>query len=359
MAFGSSVEIKKLPNREDILSCITDEDIFTHYLGGIPKKPICSPIRKDNLPSFSIFFSDKYRKLMYKDFATGDRGDVFVFVMKLLGLSKITDAFCVVASQFQLTQFQTDPVQTIVRRSYVSGSNIGKVRKERIDIRVKLRPWKQYDKDYWCGKYNFTLEQLKYSGIFPISHYFMNDYCRVTDGHAYAFLEEKDGVQTYKIYQPFSIENKWVNNNDYSTWEMWNQLPENGENLIIASSRKDAMSILFTFMNPKLIASCALQSENTNAKESVINELKFRFKNIYVLYDNDYTNPKNPGRNAGRKLCEKYGLIQLEIPKGYEVKDPSDLIEAHGQKTLKQLIKKLIKNEKNNINKPYEEDCPF
>lgn len=350
MGFGSSVDIKKLPNREDILSCITDEDIFIRYLGGIPRKPICSPLREDNLPSFSIFYSDNYKKLMFKDFATGERGDVFVFVMRLLNLSRITDAFCLIASEFQLTQFQTDPVDTIIRRSYVSGSNIGKVKKGRISISIKLRPWKKHDREFWFNRYGFDQKQLEYCGIFPISHYFMNEYCRQAEEHAYAYLEEKDGVQTYKIYQPFSKENKWVNNNDYSTWEMWNQLPEKGENLIIGSSRKDSMSILFAFMNPNLIASCALQSENTGAKEVVIDELKRRFKNIYVLYDNDYDNPKNPGRNAAIKMCEKYGLIQLEIPEEYGVKDPSDLVEAYDKTTLKNLIKKLIINAKNNIN---------
>ena len=359
MAFGSSVDIKKLPNREDILSCITDEDIFVHYLGGIPKRPICSPIRKDNIPSFSVFFSDNYRKLMYKDFATGDRGDVFVFVMNLFGLSKITDAFCLIANDFQLTQFQTSPAQNTARKSYVKGSNVGKVTKDRISMSIKLRKWSSLDKDYWSGKYGFTLKELEYSGVFPISHYFMNEYCRVADEVAYAFLEEKDGIQTYKIYQPFSKENKWVNNNDYSTWEMWSQLPEEGKNLIIASSRKDAMSVLFAFKNPRLVASCALQSENTNAKFNVINELKSRFENIYVLYDNDFSNKKNPGRRAGKKLCDKFGLIQLEIPEEYGSKDPSDFIEAYDKKTFKELIKKLIRNEKNNINKPSEEECPF
>ena len=58
MGFGKSVDIKKLPNRADILSCITDVEIFSHFLGGIPRKPISSPIRKDSIPSFSLFYSD-------------------------------------------------------------------------------------------------------------------------------------------------------------------------------------------------------------------------------------------------------------------------------------------------------------
>lgn len=350
MGFGSSVDIKKLPNMQDILAHITDEDIFAHYLGGIPRKPICSPIRKDKIPSFSIFYSDKYEKLMYKDFATGDRGDVFVFVMKLLGLARITDAFCVIASEFQLTQFQVDPVDTIMRKSYVEKGNVGKVRKDRIEIKVKVRPWNELDRKYWQGKYGFTKEELEYCGIFPITHYFMNEYCRVADNLAYAFQEMKDGVITYKIYQPNNPDYKWVNNNDFSTWELWRQLPDSGKNLIITSSRKDAMVIKKLYPS-HLLTSCALQSENTNAKESVIDHLKTRFKNIYVLYDNDSDNEKNPGRTAGARMCEQFGLTQLEIPTNYKLKDPSDFLEQHGREELRSLIKKLIHNankQKNN-----------
>ena len=348
MGFGKSVDIKKLPNMKDILSCITDVQIFTHYLGGIPKKPICSPIRKDNIPSFSLFYSDRYEKMMYKDFATGERGDCFIFVKNLLGLSKITDVFCVIANEFQLEQFQTTRIEPVARQSYVSKHNSGKITKDRIEIKIKIRPWTKADKEFWNGKYGFNKKDLLYCGVFPISHYFMNEYCRKTDGLAYAFLEEKDGVQTYKIYQPLSENYKWINNNDFSTWEMWSQLPDTGQNLVITSSRKDAMTILFAFRNPKGLASCALQSENTGAKESVINELKGRFKNIYVLYDNDFTSERNPGRTAGKNMCDKFNLTQLEIPEEFGVKDPSDFIEEYGTTKFKDLIKKLIKDAKNN-----------
>lgn len=348
MGFGQSVEIKKLPNKEDILSCITDEQIFVHFLGGIPKKPICSPLREDKVPSFNVFYSDNYQKLMYKDFATGDRGDAFVFVMKLFNFSRITDVFCFLAEEFQLNQFETKSVvATAPRTTYVSKNNIGKVVKDRITIKIKVREWNLADKKFWSDKYGFSKKQLEYCGVFPISHYFINDYVKKTSGQSYAYLEQKDGIKTWKIYQPFG-DNKWINNNDFSTWEMWNQLPTTGENLVISSSRKDSMTVLFTLGRPSVLASCALQSENTNAKESVINELKSRFKDIYVLYDNDFDNINNPGRTAGKKMCDKFNLTQIEIPEKYGVKDPSDFREKYGQQRTNDLIKKLIKDEKNN-----------
>jgi len=340
-------EHKKLPNQKDILSCITDSQIFEFYLGGIPNRPIKSPLREDKVPSFSLFYSDDHKRIFFKDFATGDTGDAFVFVMRLLGYNRITDVFTRIAADFGLTQFETKEVlKGKQMNSFVSKANmVKKVSKERINIQIKVRPWNLKDKEYWHGKYGFTVKQLEYLGIFPISHYFMNSYCRIADELAYAFVERKDGLQTFKIYQPLNKEWKWVNNNDFSTWELWTQLPKTGKNLIITSSRKDA-GVIKSLYPSHLLTACALQSEKTNAKESVVNELKARFDNIYVLYDNDYDKTNNWGRIAGKKLCAEHKLIQLEIPEPNGTKDISDFRETYGADITKNLIKMMIQNKK-------------
>lgn len=344
MAFGKSQDIKKLPNSSDILSVISDQEIFVHYLGGIPKRPICSPLRKDKIPSFSLFHSHKYNKLFFNDFATKETGDCFIFVMRLFNYNHITDAFVRIASDFNLTQFQINKIKpTINRKTYVQSNNSGKVRKDKIEIRVKSRPWSNKDKNYWYGRYGLTEAQLEYCGIYPISHFFLNSYCKVTEDLAYAFVEEKDGLQTFKIYQPLSEHNKWINNNDYSVWELWTQLPDKGETLIITSSRKDA-AVIKTLYPSSFISSCALQSEGVNPKDSVIEELKTRFKNIYVLYDNDQGKEKNWGRIAGKKLVTEHGLKQLEIPDVYEINDISDFREVKGKEKTRKLIIKLIQD---------------
>ena len=115
-----------------------------------------------------------------------------------------------------------------------------------------------------------------------------------------------------------------------------------GEILIVTSSRKDAAVIKSLFPS-KEITSCALQSEGVNPKKSVVNELKGRFKEIFVMYDNDFNSDKNRGRIAGVKLAEQTGFLQIEIPDGCQVKDPSDYIDEFDGKSLKRLILSLIK----------------
>lgn len=336
-------DYKKLPNQQDILNCVTDIDIFEYYLGGIPRKPVSSPLREDKTPSFSVFHSDLHNKTMYKDFATGETGDVFVFLMRLFKFSSITDVFNKIASDMGLDQFETSSSPTYPRRSYVSKSNSGKVRRDRLDIKVKVRPWDLNDKKFWYDRYGFSPKQLEYCGVFPISHYFINGYCTVAEETAYAFLEEKDGLQTFKIYQPLTLipEKKWVNNNDYSTWELWSQLPDSGKNLIITSSRKDAMVIKSLYPS-HLLTSCALQSEKVNPKDNVVAELIARFDNIYVLYDNDADKSTNWGREAGKKLADLYSFYQIEIPDQYKTKDISDYRHLNGEVKTKILIKRLL-----------------
>lgn len=360
MGFGKSQPNKRLPTGEDILELISEIDIFNYYLGCVPTKPINSPLREDKNPSFNLFHSDKYGKILYKDFATGEVGDCFVLVKRLFNLATKNDAFNKVAEDFYLTQFRTNSGSispSTTEKKVPERKKVKFKKNQRLRISVRIRPWKIRDKEFWMDKYGLNKTQLEYCGVYPISHYFINGYCTEAKNRSYAFLEEKDGIQTFKIYQPYADkEEKWINNNDYSTWELWTQMPQKGHTLIITSSRKDAMVIKSLF-NSQKITSCSLQSEGVNPKESVVNELKGRFKHIYVLYDNDFNSKINRGRIAGKKLCDQTGFSQIEIPDGCYVKDPSDYVDEYDGESLRRLIIGLIRQkQRNNILKTKTND---
>ena len=347
MAFGKGKEVKRLPNSQDILNCVSELEIYEMYLGELPRRAISSPFREDTSPSFSLFYAKQHGKVFFKDFGTGEVGDCFLFVMRLLNLRTKSETFIKIASDFGLNQFETNPTSwhTSPQRSiYKRPSKTRKLPTGKVRISVTVRPWKIRDKMYWQNKYGLNKAQLEYCNVYPISHYFINGYCRKAHDLAYAFVEEKDGVQTFKIYQPKADkEDKWINNNDFSTWELWTQLPKTGNILIVTSSRKDAMVIKSLFPSHQ-ITSCSLQSEGVNPKNSVVDELKGRFKEIFVMYDNDFKSSKNNGRLAGQKLADQTGFLQIEIPDGCEVKDPSDYIEEFDRESLKSLILRLVKN---------------
>lgn len=350
MAFGKGKEIKRLPNSSDILKNVSDLDIFEMYLGELPNRVISSPFREDVMPSFSIFMSKEHGRVFFKDFGTGESGDCFLFVMKLFRLGSKSETFLKIARDFNLTEFDLNPhtfapSPKVEAKKYVK--NVKKLSTLKYRISVTVRPWKLRDKTYWYDKYGLSKAQLEFCNIYPISHFFVNGLCTIAQRLAYAFVEGKDNNQTFKIYQPDAPHgNKWFNNNDSSTWELWTQLPARGNVLIVTSSRKDA-AVIKTLFDSEIITSCSLQSEGVKPKQSVVNELKSRFKHIFIMYDNDYDSKKNSGRIAGKKLSEITGFTQIEIPDKYKQKDPSDYVEKYGSNSLAGLILGLVNDNLN------------
>lgn len=346
--FGKSKEIKLLPNSTNILERISELDIFEYYLGEIPTKAIRSPLRDDLKPSFSLFMSVKHGKVFFKDFATGESGDCFLFVMRLFKLGSKSETFLKIASDFSLNDLESDIslASSPTIKNAKLYRKVKKIKTNRAKFDITIREWNIKDRDYWGKKYFVNRKQLEYCNVFPISHFFMNGICIKAKDLAYAFVEGKDNCQTFKIYQPYAdSEHKWYNNNDYSTWELWTQLPSLGNILIVTSSRKDAI-VIKTLFSTNRITSCSLQSESVKPKESVVNELKSRFKEIFVLYDNDNDKDHNPGRIAGDKISKATGFTQIEIPDKFGVKDPSDFIEKFGPKLLTRLILHLVNKNK-------------
>lgn len=339
MAFGKSNEIKRLPTSNVIREFVSDEDIFKKYLGGkLPQGTIKSPLREENNPSFSLFHSNKHNKVMFKDFATGEVGDCFVFVKRLFGFTLLTDAFNKIAYDFQLPgidygEFKINSSEKVKPIKLKPRKNIVDFRENpKVGIDFQMTIFSEKDKKYW-SQFGITLYLLKKCNVYPISSFSITKYGSTVhysaDDLAYVFIENKDNKKTYKIYQPHSKVRKWANNNDYSTWELWDQLPEQGENLIIASGRKDAMTIIALEMPG--ISACALQSEGVRPKQSVIDELRLRFKNIYILYDNDYDKATNHGLQKSISLSSIMECSFIKIPKKYESKDISLVRKKHGK----------------------------
>ena len=71
-------------SKELILSRITEEQIFTYYIGPevISRKLFRSKIRNDKNPTCSMY-RNKSGTLIYKDFATGEHLSCFNYVMSL------------------------------------------------------------------------------------------------------------------------------------------------------------------------------------------------------------------------------------------------------------------------------------
>lgn len=312
----------------DILNLISDYQIFKFYVPDLKVgKALNSPLRKDLVPSFSIFYSDKYQKLLFYDQVTLEKGDCFIFVMKLFNLSYY-NALCKVCQDFNL-ELPYEKVKGLKRITQAIPKNIDYTKTLKISIGIKGIPFTNKDVNWWKSG-GVSESSLKRFNVFNCSHIFITyngnrPWIIPVDNYSnpsYAYLENKDKKPSYKVYSPFNKEHKFINAHQHDVWDAWDLLPKNGDNLIITKSRKDVISI----SEVQNIPSVSLQSETILPKKNVVKELKERFKNIYLLYDNDFDKTTNWGRIYGAKLANEFDFKQIEIPSEYKSKDHFELV---------------------------------
>lgn len=321
-------------NREEINKHVSQEEIFSHYLGesAIIHKSICSPLRNDSVPSFSLYYhKEKVNTLMFYDFATKDCGDCVIFICRLFGL-EYKDALRKIAFDFGLSDIKI----TADKRKLRTVKRI--IQKEPIKIGIKKRNWKKLDADFWSrfGVKKVTLDKFN---VVPIEYVFFNENAVRVDKHAYAYQEFKDDKISYKIYQPYSKRFKWINNANYSVHQGYTQLPDKGDLIIVTKSLKDVMSIY----NVTGISSIGLQSESVMMKVSVMNEYKSRFKEVLCLFDND-----KPGKILSLDFSNKYKVPHFFMPEISGVTDFSDLVKIIGVEKARLKFKKCLNTVREN-----------
>ena len=321
----------------DILSKTTEAAILAYYLG-VTEIPciIHSPLRIDNNASFGLYSRDGHR-VFYIDFATKERGSTFDILSQLWGYNYIET----------LAKIASDIPKFTTKISNIKTNDNKTPRVSRLnstELQCKVRDWASYDIEYWAS-YGITLDWLKYAEVYPISHKIVikdgHRYVFGADKYAYAYVEHKDNKTFIKIYQPLNKKGyKWNSNINRSVWSLWTKIPKYGTNLIISSSVKDCLNIMCNLKIPSI----CLQGEGYLPKPHIMEELKSRYKNIIVFFDNDFTNPNNPGHNDAKRLSEEYNLKMVEIPKKYESKDPSDLFKKYGKDRYLVIMNEILKD---------------
>lgn len=320
---------------DDIMSRTTEFDILNYYfnVSNIPQV-ISSPFRKDNNPSFGIYTPDGI-KVKYTDFATKEHGGIIDMLMKYWGVSYSSALRRIWEGLPNFSNSST------YRKSSIGNTPVHITSNSELEVRI--RKWEDYDIEYW-ESYGVTLEWLKYADVYPVSHKVLikdgKKYTFKAEKYAYVYVERKEGKITLKLYQPYSKRFKWSSSIDRSVWGLWTKIPKYGDNLIISSSVKDCLNIMCNLGIPSI----CMQGEGYKPKPQIIEELKGRYKNIILFYDNDYNNPDNPGRKGSIELSLEYNLKRVEIPVKYESKDPSDLFKKYGKDRYLEIMNEILKD---------------
>lgn len=322
------MEVRKYVTKASVLEKVNQFDIFKAYIGNFQElgKKFRSELRQDKNPTCLI---NRYGDtLLYRDFAVNDKLDCFAYIMKK----------CAVTFQQSLEMINLDfklrlmpKTRIIYSPKIVTTTNfdISKIEKAPVEIEVQLRDWTLHDKHFWNKKYGITISELRYFGVYPLQGFWIRGkyYKAGNLSYGYYFGILPDGRQSWKIYQPYDKQFKWIGNCPETTYQGYGQLPWFGDNLIITKSLKDVI-----VLHKLEWSAIAPQGETVNITDEFMNLLRERFKNIVLLYDND-----KAGIEATIKIAEQHNIPYFFMPDG--VKDASDFVEDYGIVELGTFIK--------------------
>lgn len=313
---------------QSVMARVSHADLLSHYLG-IDSLPVLinSPLRNDAHPSFFIYSPDG-SKVYYKDYATGDGGDIYSLLMKKKNVS-FSKLIREVASERELKKSNHEVYSTVTHAKKFSKINT--------ELKVKVRDWKDYDIAYW-ESYGVSLRWLKYAEVYPISHKIIykegNRYVFPAAKYSYVFVERKEGKVSLKVYSPYNKKYKWMNTNDASVVGLWTKIPKTGDKLAICSSLKDALCLWANIGIPAIY----VQSETIGISQTAREEIEKRFRNIYICFDND-----EPGLRDGERVAASTGFKNVVLPHFDGGKDISDCYKVLGKERFISMVEPLFK----------------
>lgn len=322
-------------SKNEIFDKFSESQILSSVFPEIVSLPclMCSPLRQDKHPSFSIYMSNGGH-IYYKDHATGERGGLLDLLCSYWNctFNQVLDRLCTMLIGSGDITIKPKQIKTLTRKE---ADQLTKVQ-------VVVRPWRDYDYEYWAS-YGVERQWLKYAEIYPISHKIItkkkgpNDkgvkHIFTSDKYAYCFVERKEGNLSLKIYQPFNKKGfKWCSKMDGSTIGLWTKIPEYGDRVVICSSMKDALALSCQCHIPTL----CLQGEGYNISETACNELRRRYKKVFICFDTD-----TPGKKDAEKLSKETGFTNIVPDLGSE-KDLSDYYKSLEDKNEFKQLEKLF-----------------
>jgi hypothetical protein len=324
--------------KDQILAKVSSYDILNHYLkpyhnnGSLKAgKNISNPFlsEKQKTPSFNIYQSSANDEWHYHDFATGDQGSCFDLVMKLFRIS-FNEAVELINRDLSLSLDSYQSTTTATASINRSNSQFS----------VKRRPFTSSELEYW-NKFGITSKVLQKYNVTALAEFTTNS----KEGNPYTiksgpekFLFAYDHGDWMKLYKPLDEKKyrfQYLGAKTPNYKFGWDQLPQTGDLVFITGGEKDVMSL-----SAHGFAAFSLNSETASLDHSLVDELKLRFKNFIILYDNDPT-----GCRQADLLSVSHGIHKLTLPPLPDNgKDISDFFSSGGNvESLNEWISETLK----------------
>ena len=268
----------------------------------------------------SMCIGVKGSNYVFKDFSTG-RGGTGIELIKLLYNLQYHQACKLVIETYNEFVLKNDGGYDIQKFQRASRYKV---------TSHTVRNWTTQDQYFWT-QFNIGSKLLEAHNVKPLETYCMtkedNELC-IKGLYIYGYFKADGSL--YKIYQPKTLDKKFIKITDY----VQGMHQCTGEKyLIITSSLKDVMAI--KSLKLKHLDVIAPDSENTMLKPELIEELETKYKKIILLFDND-----DAGIGAMKNYKEKYPFLELAVlPMS---KDVSDSIKDFGPKEVRNRLVPIL-----------------
>lgn len=278
--------------------------------------------------------------ILWVDF--GDKKQIhrscFKMVMDYYNES-LLGAIRLISNHFQISTDPSDYSLIEPTNSYKNSYQDNK----RVDISTNRVPFESKDKIFWNSAIISTddLEQDNVYSSNTIQIFNPSKSDKAIKFFVYGLCYSIDFFDAIKIYQPYSINYKWITNCTENHIGNIDNLPATGDKLVICKAYKDHR----TFRNLNLGTSYNfiwLHNEGSIPSLDILLNLTSRFKQIIVFYDNDYK-----GISAGYRLVSILNELKPKIadmkyiPLKYSQKDISEFVGKEGRKDTIKLINQI------------------
>lgn len=330
-------------SKEAIETKISPYEIFSYYIGNDfdSGQVMISPLRKnDKQPSFSVFHSNKANTLLFKDFGVNESGDCYKFV-QLLFRCTFREALIRINIDFNLKLWFNDMTHSLDKyQGFISNKKHLEIT-DKLPLQVKMQNFTYSDLLYW-KQYGIDEKMLKTFNVISISHLFYGNTVIATSSSncpMFAYVFYKDGQHSFKIYRPLSKDKrkKWFSNTNRTILQGWDQLPSISNEIVITKSLKDVM--VCTLLGH---TSLSMQTETSMIKDTVMDEIRVRFNEVYVIQDFDYAGVKGVNKMRKMYFYVHPRFIQHLGNRSNGIKDISDYMAKYGKEKTNEFLNKLL-----------------
>lgn len=299
--------------KENILSIVSEEDIFAHYISGLPvDKTILSPIRNDKNPNFRLYYN-LLGQIRYNDFGY-TKGSCFDFVMNYYNVD-FFNALKKINEDLKLGLDGNCKIE-------YSRIKIERPQYQKKEILLQAIERKNSDLSYW--KQRGVNEKIIVANSIHLNKVPIWYYTESNPIFVYYFPKSNH----IKAYRPFEKDKKrkWISNCDIYDVFGWEEFIKHDKvnNLIITKAGKDRL-----ILKHLGYISIAPQAEGNSFPEEYIEIIKSKANNIWINMDND-----EAGNKATHKYCE---MLDTDLVFNTHKKDVDESYIDNKELLIKQL----------------------